>query len=100
VIFKVDFEKSYDKVNWNFLHHMMIKKGFGDKWCDWVMRTVRGGKVAIKTNDRVVPILPPTKVSDKVALSPPCFLILLLMGLLVWFIRPRMKVLSEGSFLI
>jgi hypothetical protein len=55
VIFKVDFEKAYDKVNWNFLHHMMIKKGFDDKWCDWVMRTVRGGKVAIKTNDRVGP---------------------------------------------
>jgi hypothetical protein len=34
VIFKVDFEKAYDKVNWNFLHHMMIKKGFGGKWCD------------------------------------------------------------------
>jgi hypothetical protein len=55
IIFKVDFEKAYDKVNWNFLHHMMMKKGFGDKWCDWVMRTVRGGKVAIKTNDRVGP---------------------------------------------
>jgi hypothetical protein len=34
---------------------MMIKKGFGDKWCDWVMRTVKGGKVAIKTNDMVGP---------------------------------------------
>jgi hypothetical protein len=29
---------------------MMDKKGFGSTWCDWVMRTVRGGKVAIKTN--------------------------------------------------
>jgi hypothetical protein len=26
VIFKVDFEKAYDKVNWKFLHNMMIKK--------------------------------------------------------------------------
>ena len=26
LIFKVDFEKAYDKVNWNFLHNMMIKK--------------------------------------------------------------------------
>jgi hypothetical protein len=55
VIFKVDFEKAYDKVNWNFLYQMMIKKGFGDKWCDWVMKTVRGGKVAIKTNDKLGP---------------------------------------------
>ena len=55
VIFKVDFEKAYDKVNWNFLHNMMVKKGFGDKWCDWVLKTVKGGKVAIKTNDVVGP---------------------------------------------
>jgi hypothetical protein len=31
------------------------KKGFGDIWCDWVMKTVRGGKVAIKTNDLIGP---------------------------------------------
>jgi hypothetical protein len=34
---------------------MMDKKGFGTTWCDWVMRNVRGGKVAIKTNDVVGP---------------------------------------------
>jgi hypothetical protein len=34
---------------------MMDKKGFGNTWCDWVMRTVRGGKVAIKTNYVVGP---------------------------------------------
>jgi hypothetical protein len=55
VIFKVNFEKSYDKVNWNFLHNMMIRKGFGDKWSDWVLKTVKGGKVAIRTNDVVGP---------------------------------------------
>jgi hypothetical protein len=55
VIFKVDFEKAYDKVNRNFLHNMMIRKGFGDKWSDWVLKTVKGGKVAIRTNDVVGP---------------------------------------------
>jgi hypothetical protein len=34
---------------------MMDKKGFGSTWCDWVMRTVRGGKVAIKTNGMLGP---------------------------------------------
>jgi hypothetical protein len=55
VIFKVDFEKAYDKVNWKFLHNMMIKKGFGDKWSDWVLKTMKGSKVAIRTNDVVGP---------------------------------------------
>jgi hypothetical protein len=44
IMFKVDFEKAYDKVNWQFLHQMIDKKGFGEKWCDWVMKTVRGGE--------------------------------------------------------
>jgi hypothetical protein len=55
VVLKIDFEKAYDKVNWHFLYYMMEKKGFGSKWCDWVMRIVRGGKVAIKTNDILGP---------------------------------------------
>jgi hypothetical protein len=55
VVFKVDFEKSYDKVNCHFLHYMLDKKGFGNTWCDWVMRTARGDKVVIKINDVVGP---------------------------------------------
>jgi hypothetical protein len=27
------------------------EKGFGSTWCDWVMKTIRGDKVAMKTND-------------------------------------------------
>jgi hypothetical protein len=42
-------------VNWHFLYVMMDKKGVGSTWCDWVMRTVRAGKVAIKTNDMLGP---------------------------------------------
>jgi hypothetical protein len=55
VVLKIDFEKAYDKVNWHFLRYMMDKKSFGSTWCDWVMRTARGGKVAIQTNDVVGP---------------------------------------------
>jgi hypothetical protein len=29
LIFKVDFEKAYGKVNWQFLHNMLDKKGTG-----------------------------------------------------------------------
>lgn len=55
ILLQIDFEKSYDKVNLQFLYQMMIMKGFGTKWCDWVMRTIRGGKVAIRTNDLTDP---------------------------------------------
>jgi hypothetical protein len=34
---------------------MLDKKGFGKKWCDWVIKTVRGEKVAVRTNDIIGP---------------------------------------------
>ncbi len=32
LICKLDLEKAYDHVNWNFLLYMMDCCGFGDKW--------------------------------------------------------------------
>jgi hypothetical protein len=33
VIFKIDFEKAYDKVKWSFLQQALRMKGFSTKWC-------------------------------------------------------------------
>lgn len=30
IIFKIDFDKAYDRVNWNFLYEVMRKKNFSD----------------------------------------------------------------------
>ena len=32
VIFKVDFEKAYDKVKWTFLQQALRMKGFDEAW--------------------------------------------------------------------
>lgn len=32
LLFKVDFEKAYDKVSWAFIRFMLRKMGFGAKW--------------------------------------------------------------------
>jgi hypothetical protein len=37
---------------------MMQLKGFGDTFCDWVMRVVRGGRVAIRVNNEIGPYFP------------------------------------------
>ena len=53
VIFKIDFEKAYDKVNWNFLQQTLRMKGFSQTWCDWVKHFTQGGNVNIKVNDQL-----------------------------------------------
>lgn len=33
VIFKIDLEKAYDHVDWNFVDYMLFGFGFGETWC-------------------------------------------------------------------
>ena len=53
IILKLDFEKAYDKVNWNFLQQTLRMKGFSQTWCKWIENKVTGGSVAVKINDEV-----------------------------------------------
>jgi hypothetical protein len=50
VLFKIDFEKAYDKVSWDFVQEVMEKKGFPQKWIQLTMATVKGEKVCINVN--------------------------------------------------
>jgi hypothetical protein len=53
VIFKIDFEKAYDKVKWTFVQQTVRMKGFFDTWCSWIDTIISGGQVAIKINDQL-----------------------------------------------
>jgi hypothetical protein len=53
VLLKIDFEKAYDKVNWDFLQHAMRMKGFDSKWCKWVQEFVSRDSVGIHVNDDI-----------------------------------------------
>jgi hypothetical protein len=50
VIIKLDFEKTYDKVNWNFLEEVLLRKGFSEQFIQWINKVVRGGRVCIDLN--------------------------------------------------
>ncbi|KAL6345789.1 hypothetical protein AAG906_017541 [Vitis piasezkii] len=41
VLCKLDLEKAYNHINWDFLLTMMQKMGFGEKWAGWI-RWIRG----------------------------------------------------------
>jgi hypothetical protein len=53
IVLKLDFEKTYDKVNWDFLYQTLRMKGFSTKWCYWISQFVSKGSVGVKVNDNM-----------------------------------------------
>src|SRR4051812_17682988 len=53
VIFKIDFEKAYDKVKWSFLQQTLRMKGFSEEWCALIHSCVSGGSVSVNVNDEI-----------------------------------------------
>ena len=52
IVFKSDFEKAYDYVEWNFLEFMIEKKGFGIGWGKWIMGCLSSVSYSIFINGR------------------------------------------------
>ncbi|XP_058741735.1 uncharacterized protein LOC131614125 [Vicia villosa] len=50
-LFKVDFEKAYNKVNWNFLSSMLKKMEFGALWMKWIDLLIFQSKISILVNE-------------------------------------------------
>jgi len=55
IVLKLDFEKAYDKVCWEFLFDCLKIRGFCEKWCSWIKQVVFGGTVSVKLNDQMRP---------------------------------------------
>ena len=50
VVFKIDFEKTYDHVNWDFLDHVLEKKRFSSRWRTWMRGYLSSVSYAILVN--------------------------------------------------
>ncbi|RVW17671.1 Transposon TX1 uncharacterized 149 kDa protein [Vitis vinifera] len=50
VVFKIDFEKAYDHVKWDFLDHVLEKKGFSPRWRKWMSGCLSSVSYAILVN--------------------------------------------------
>jgi exonuclease III len=47
---KLDLEKAYDHVNWNFLLLLLHKCGFGEKWRDWIAFCISSVRYSVLVN--------------------------------------------------
>jgi hypothetical protein len=55
ILLKLDIEKAYDQVNWQFLQEVLLRKGFEPAYVHRIMQLVRGGQTAISINGEVGP---------------------------------------------
>lgn len=51
-IFKVDFEKAYNAVNWKFSYYMMAKLGFCNRWVSWIKGYLESSSISVLVKGR------------------------------------------------
>ena len=47
---KLDLEKTYDHINWNFLLTVMRKMGLGEKWAGWISWCISSASFSVLVN--------------------------------------------------
>ena len=50
LLFKVDFEKAFDSINWEYLDSILLQMGYGDKWRMWMKGCLVSGKASVLIN--------------------------------------------------
>ena len=49
-ILKVDFEKAFDNLNWNYLFNTLDQMGFGKTWIGWIKGLITTARVSVLVN--------------------------------------------------
>ena len=55
VILNLDFEKAYDRVSWDFLCEVLVKKVFQSGFIHMIIQLVPGGQIVISINGEIGP---------------------------------------------
>ena len=50
LVFKVDYEKAYDSVSWDFLVYMLRRLGFCAKWIQWIVGCLKSTSISVLVN--------------------------------------------------
>ncbi|GJR08480.1 RNA-directed DNA polymerase, eukaryota [Tanacetum coccineum] len=53
MVFKVDFEKAFDSIRWDYLDDVLKTFGFGDKWRGWINSCLKSAKGYVLVNRRL-----------------------------------------------
>lgn len=50
LLFKVDFDKAFDSVNWQYLDSILEQMGFGNKWRMWIRGCLSSSRASVLIN--------------------------------------------------
>lgn len=54
-------QKAYDRIEWDFLRECLLKKGFCEKWVQWVTQCVSTVSFSVNFNGEPQPFFKPTR---------------------------------------
>ena len=50
LLFKVDFDKAFDSINWSYLDSIQMQMGFGNKWRNWIRACLSSARASVIIN--------------------------------------------------
>jgi hypothetical protein len=50
IVLKLDYEKTYDRVSWSFLFHLLETRNFDPGWIKWIKHLLIGGSIGVIVN--------------------------------------------------
>lgn len=95
-MFKVDFEKTFDCLNWGYLNSIMTQMNFEQKWINWIMGCLSSARASVIINGAASKEFPLKRgVRQGDSLSPFLF-ILVAEGLSIAIEEAKEKSIFQG----